>query len=405
MNSATGRRVQLSQGLFLMSGIFFCTLYQLTISTRLYEGGETGEASTEEAMTQRLNEPVTAQHELEPTVVCAEFFIPALGVIKDKLAISHDVAGATIMAAGRSTPKFLAYLIGVFITHSDVRISTIAGSAVFNILFVIGMCALFSREVLHLTWWPLFRDVSFYIFDLILLIIFFLDNVIMWWESMMLVAGYTVYLEQAVKTQLYTHKSIVKFIAVEEPDKWPDTHHKQAACLFLLPIVFPLWLTVPDVRKKKSRKFCVVTFLGSILWMAVISYLMVWWAFRIGETIGISHQRMMILAAGMSRPDLITGVIVARKGRGDMAVSSCVGSNIFDITVGMPVPWLLCSSIHGLASVAVSISGLSCAIVLLVLMILSVVIIASCTWRMSKMLGFIMLLLYFVFIMVHMVGQ
>lgn len=30
--------------------------------------------------------------------------------------------------------------------------------------------------------------------------------------------------------------------------KWPDTRRKQATYLFLLPIVFPLWLTLPDVR-------------------------------------------------------------------------------------------------------------------------------------------------------------
>lgn len=105
---------------------------------------------------------------------------------------------------------------------------TVAGSAVFSVSFVNGLCALFSQQVLHLSWWPLLRNMSFYIFDLIVLIIFFLDNVIMWWESMMLVACYTVYvifmkfnvqIERAFKTQLHKHKSIVKVIAVEEPDK------------------------------------------------------------------------------------------------------------------------------------------------------------------------------------------
>ena len=37
---------------------------------------------------------------------------------------------------------------------------TIVGSAVFNVLFVIGMCAMLSKETLHLTWWPLARDCS-----------------------------------------------------------------------------------------------------------------------------------------------------------------------------------------------------------------------------------------------------
>ena len=44
---------------------------------------------------------------------------------------------------------------------------------------------------------------------------------------------------------------------------------------------------------------------------------------------------LSFLAAGTSVPDLITSVIVARKGLGDMAVSSSVGSNIFDITIGL----------------------------------------------------------------------
>lgn len=161
-------------------------------------------------------------------IVCDEFFVPTLGVITDKLEISDDVAGATFMAAGGSAPELFTSLIGVFISHSNVGIGTIVGSAVFNILFVIGMCALFSREMLHLTWWPLFRDVSFYILDLIMLIVFFLDNYIMWWESTMLVGGYVTYvffmkynvqIERAVKTQLGKHKNIVKVIAVEEPEK------------------------------------------------------------------------------------------------------------------------------------------------------------------------------------------
>ena len=49
---------------------------------------------------------------------------------------------------------------------------------------------------------------------------------------------------------------------------------------------------------------------------------------------------MTIIAAGTSVPDLLSSVIVARNGHGDMAVSSSVGSNIFDVTVGIPIPWL-----------------------------------------------------------------
>ena len=50
---------------------------------------------------------------------------------------------------------------------------------------------------------------------------------------------------------------------------------------------------------------------------------------------------LTFLAAGTSVPDLLTSVLVAMKGEGDMAVSSSIGSNIFDVTVGLPLPWLI----------------------------------------------------------------
>uniref|UniRef100_H3BW27 Sodium/calcium exchanger membrane region domain-containing protein n=1 Tax=Tetraodon nigroviridis TaxID=99883 RepID=H3BW27_TETNG len=81
-------------------------------------------------------------------IVCDEFFVPALTVITEKLSISDDVAGATFMAAGGSAPELFTSIIGIFISHSNVGIGTIVGSAVFNILFVIGMCAIFSKEIL-----------------------------------------------------------------------------------------------------------------------------------------------------------------------------------------------------------------------------------------------------------------
>ncbi|MED6286109.1 hypothetical protein CHARACLAT_002497 [Characodon lateralis] len=184
---------------------------------------------------------------------------------------------------------------------------------------------------------------------------------------------------------------------------WPESNRKRFTYLLIIPIVLPLWLTLPDVRKTSSKKFFPVTFLGAICWIAGFSYLMVWWAHQVGETIGITEEIMglTILAAGTSIPDLITSVIVARKGLGDMAVSSSVGSNIFDITVGLPFPWLMWSMLRGFIPVQVSSNGLFCAIVLLFLMLLFVIIsIAACKWRMSKLLGFIMFMLYFVFLVV-----
>ena len=71
-------------------------------------------------------------------IVCDEFFVPSLDAMIEFLGVSEDVAGATFMAAGGSAPELFTSMIGVFIAFSDVGIGTIVGSAVFNILFVIG---------------------------------------------------------------------------------------------------------------------------------------------------------------------------------------------------------------------------------------------------------------------------
>ncbi|EEB12732.1 conserved hypothetical protein [Pediculus humanus corporis] len=148
-------------------------------------------------------------------IVCDEFFVPSLDVIIEKLDIADDVAGATFMAAGGSAPELFTSVIGVFVSFDDVGIGTIVGSAVFNILFVIGMCALFSKTVLTLTWWPLFRDCTFYSMSLITLILFFRDNYIEWYEALILFSFYLMYVsfmkwnqpvERFVKKHLYKNK-------------------------------------------------------------------------------------------------------------------------------------------------------------------------------------------------------
>lgn len=116
--------------------------------------------------------------------------------------------------------------------------------------------------------------------------------------------------------------------------------------IVVLPLVACMTFTIPDVRRPGKGRWCYFSFLLSIGWIGAFSYLMVSWAEIIGNTIGIPSVIMglTILAAGTSVPDLLSSVIVARRGAGDMAVSSSIGSNIFDILVGLPVPWLLFSA-------------------------------------------------------------
>lgn len=130
-------------------------------------------------------------------IVCDEFFVPALEELSGphRMNLSMDVAGATLMAAGGSAPELATSLIGTF-RQSEIGFGTIVGSAVFNILFVIGMCSLLAKEVLSLTWWPLFRDSAYYTMGLIVLAVFcgvVTPNEIQLWESIVLFCLYIGY--------------------------------------------------------------------------------------------------------------------------------------------------------------------------------------------------------------------
>lgn len=70
--------------------------------------------------------------------MCDDYFVPALEEMSERWNISEDVAGATFMAAGGSAPELFTSILGVFVAQSNVGFGTIVGSAVFNVLFVIG---------------------------------------------------------------------------------------------------------------------------------------------------------------------------------------------------------------------------------------------------------------------------
>merc|ERR1719217_325523 len=94
---------------------------------------------------------------------------------------------------------------------------------------------------------------------------------------------------------------------------------------------------MPDPDKSSLK--CITLALANI---TILSYLMVDAARRFGIIVGIPSLFMglVFLALGTSLPDVLGSLAAARKGQADMAVSNAFGSNIFDILIGLTVPWL-----------------------------------------------------------------
>lgn len=200
-------------------------------------------------------------------IVCDEYFVPALEEMsgENQLNLSLDVAGATLMAAGGSAPELFTSLFGTF-AKSDVGFGTIVGSAVFNVLFVIGMCSLMSKEVLQLTWWPLFRDSTYYASSLLVIAVFVgvvSPEEIEVWEAAILFAMYFGYV-----LVMYLNETLYKMITGK--DLYPDEEEgsKEVFISFKYPTTFRAGLLTliqdPDSWLDKARVGFVSTIASNV---------------------------------------------------------------------------------------------------------------------------------------------
>ncbi|EEC13741.1 potassium-dependent sodium-calcium exchanger, putative [Ixodes scapularis] len=127
------------------------------------------------------------------SIICEDYFVPALEVICDALHIDPDVAGATFMAAASSVPAIAASIIAILVSRGEMGVSTALGSAVLNAAGVISVSALFAGKVVVLHRWPMYRDSVFFLASVVILLVALQDEEISQLESVLLLVTYGVY--------------------------------------------------------------------------------------------------------------------------------------------------------------------------------------------------------------------
>jgi len=343
--------------------------------------------------------------------VCDDYFVASLEEISDALGLSPDVAGATFMAAGSSAPELFTSLMGVFAVKNDVGVGTIVGSAVFNLCCIIGGTAMFTPGTLKIDWKPITRDSLFYGLSIAAMIYVLADGSVTTSEAAALMAFYFVYV-----FVMWLNESMMKAIdnccggakaqetSNEFDGKGDDDDDDEEPGPLMQAVAAPISIlfevTIPDCTKEESKDKYVVTFLMSIFWIGVLSYYMVEWASKLGCMLNI-HPAIMgctLLAAGTSVPDAIGSLLVARNGQGDMAVSNAIGSNVFDILLGLGFPWVLNGLIYG---VALSVDAENLLVLSIILFVTLIAVYLACLlsgFYLSKGLGAFFFSLYFLFV-------
>lgn len=370
--------------------------------------------------------------------LCNRYFVPALESFTERMKIQPEVAGASFMAIGNSAPELFTSLIGVYISEDDVGVGTVVGSAVFNILFVIGCCILVSPVVLHVEVYPVIRDASFYVISLIPLAIVCMDGKADWYDALILVLLYGLYMVIIYNSRKIEQKFYVLFPCstrsetskneiplhferentteidvlkgdhsaseeVEDPGEinypfnLPDNKIKQVMWATGFPIILLFWVTIPDASKLKKQKWFPLTFIMCMFYMGSFSYALVYFVTIIGYTFGIPDivMGLVIIACGCN-PDAIATILIAKHGKGRMSISNCIGANIFHILLSLGIPWLTRTLIthHG-ESVDIISGSIKFTILMLIGSVASMICIFLISkWRLKWPAGLMLVLTY-----------
>ncbi len=323
--------------------------------------------------------------------VIDDYFVDSLDKIAADLRMSSDAAGATLMAIGSSAPELFVALFAVFHSgdHAAIGIGNIVGSAMFNIFAIIGAAAIVKKSLI--AWQAVVRDLVFYAIAVLLLIFLFSHEKVELTDALLLIGIYLIY----VLVVVYWRRTFKYIDPNEVKQKIKKENNKPVVLKTIThPIEFLIGKFFP------SPKNYYVTFLISILIIAALSWILVEAAISIAHILNISEAiiAVTILAIGTSVPDLFSSIGVSRQGRGGMAISNAIGSNIFDILIGLGLPFLLIILING-APISLDVYNLnmtawfllSSIVVILVLFVIN-------KWVVGKKIGVFLISLYIAFI-------
>ena len=236
-------------------------------------------------------------------VVGAEGLVRGASRIALAVGVSPLVVGLTVVAFGTSSPEMAVSVSAVRDGNSYIAIGNVVGSNVFNILFILGVCALVTPLVIS---WRIVRlEVPLMIGISVLLWLFVLDGEIARWEAAILFAGIIIYTVWAIRA------SRRESVAAQEMSA-PGAEPPEAPSPWYLNLAYVV---------------------GGLVFLVLGSNWMVDSAVEIAESFGLSELviGLTIVAAGTSMPELATSVVATIKGEREIAVGNVVGSNIFNI--------------------------------------------------------------------------
>lgn len=296
----------------------------------------------------------------------ADFFVEGSSSVAKRLHVPSIIIGLTIVAMGTSLPETAVSVSASLAGNNELAVSNVVGSNIFNLMVVIGVCAMIATvDVAKET---IKRDIPFSLICAGLLLLFgiagFGDKAGMTLghlDGLIFIGAFAGYIFYMVKIALKASKEGREVEVEGGSDE--------------------------DI-KLISVPFSILCIIGGAAAIAIGGDITVDAASRIAGDLGMSQTLigLTIVSIGTSLPELITSIVAARKNEVDMALGNAIGSNVFNILMVLGIA----SAISPISIITENIIDLCVLIVFTV----CVWIFAGTKKKIGKIEGFVMVALY-----------
>lgn len=295
----------------------------------------------------------------------ADFFVDGSSSIAKIFNVPTVIIGLTIVAMGTSAPETAVSISAALQGANEIAVSNVVGSNFFNLLMVVGICAIL--QPINITRALIKRDYPYSIFATILLLVFLVIGHIITGnptltraDGIMMLIFFIAYLIMLIRSTL---------IEIARGDK----------------------VEIEEV-KSHSLPVSIALILVGLAGIVVGGDLVVKSATEIATVFGMSNTLigLTIVAMGTSLPELVTSIVAAKKGEADLALGNVIGSNIFNILLVLGIS----STVHG---IAVQFDSVIDTVLLIVVNLVVLAILLKKKSSIGRSVGIIMVLMYIVY--------
>lgn len=237
-------------------------------------------------------------------VAGANFLTDGASAIAKRLHIPQIIIGLTIVAFGTSAPELVVSVIGSIEGSGGIAVGNVIGSNIFNVLCVLGACALVHPVPVKLN--TLRFDLPIALVASILLMLVLSDMALDGMPSLVSRSEALTLILFGLLFLLYT------IVVGKQGGDASETEEEGRTMHWLLAVVY---------------------LVGGLAGLVYGGQLFVGNATKIASSLGVSETLigLTLVAWGTSFPELATSVVAAMKGNTDIAVGNVIGSNLFNI--------------------------------------------------------------------------